>query len=124
MALHITGIILGFLMVSLFYKYKAFVFKRHLNNFSHLILKDKTRIFYTEGNNIFSCCPSTDTELESVKALFTEKEKELVMAVAKVEEMTRQLEAIRNDRSSAKNGTQNPAALELEKLRKELMVSY
>lgn len=67
---------------------------------------------------------STDTELESVKALFTEKEKELVMAVAKVEEMTRQLEAIRNDRSSAKNGTQNPAAFELEKLRKELMVSY
>lgn len=47
-----------------------------------------------------------------------------MMAVAKVEEMTRQLEAIRNDRSSAKNGTQNPAALELEKLRKELMVSY
>lgn len=63
-----------------------------------------------------------NTELESVKALFTEKEKELVMAVAKVEEMTRQLEAIRNDRSSAKNGTQNPAALELEKLRKELMI--
>ncbi|XP_061173781.1 apoptosis-stimulating of p53 protein 1-like isoform X2 [Saccostrea echinata] len=65
---------------------------------------------------------SLNTELESVKALFTEKEKELVMAVAKVEDLTRQLEAIRQERASAKNGTQNPAAIELEKLRKELMV--
>ncbi|XP_078314634.1 apoptosis-stimulating of p53 protein 2-like isoform X6 [Crassostrea virginica] len=63
-----------------------------------------------------------NTELESVKALFTEKEKELVMAVAKVEELTRQLERIRHDRSSAKNGTQSAAALELDKLRKELMI--
>jgi hypothetical protein len=73
----------------------------------------------TESHVLFS-----DTELESVKALFTEKEKELVMAVAKVEEMTRQLETIRQDRASTKNGTQNPAAAELDKLRKELMVSF
>lgn len=79
--------------------------------------------FFAFGEMTCFCVCFVDTELESVKALFTEKEKELVMAVAKVEELTRQLERIRHDRSSAKNGTQSAAALELDKLRKELMVS-
>ncbi|XP_060553834.1 apoptosis-stimulating of p53 protein 2-like [Ruditapes philippinarum] len=62
-------------------------------------------------------------ELESIKALFNEKEKELAMAVAKVEEMTRQLEEIRSGRVKASTNTQSPAALaELEKLKKELMI--
>jgi hypothetical protein len=36
--------------------------------------------------------------------LFTEKEKELVMAVAKVEQLTQQLEEIRTERANQKNG--------------------
>ena len=67
----------------------------------------------------------SDSELETVKALFNEKEKELAMAVTKVDELTRQLEGIQKGNLNGKNGdsTHNAAAAELEKLRKELMVS-
>ncbi|XP_060077098.1 apoptosis-stimulating of p53 protein 2-like [Ylistrum balloti] len=66
---------------------------------------------------------SINSELESVKSLFSEKEKELVMAVAKVEELTRQLEEIRHDKESViKTSGQNTAKLELDKLKKELMM--
>lgn len=58
-----------------------------------------------------------------MKALFTEKEKELVMAVAKVEQLTQQLEDIRKERTVQKNGEKSAAAIELEKLKQELMVS-
>lgn len=62
--------------------------------------------------------------MESVKALFSEKEKELVMAVAKVETLTKQLEDIQEEKSKVKNGdNQSAAAFELEKLKKELLVS-
>jgi len=68
--------------------------------------------------------PIADYELESIKALFNEKEKELAVAVAKVEEMTRQLEEIRSGRIKSATNTPSPAALaELEKLKKELVVS-
>lgn len=113
-------------------------------------------------------------DLDSIRALFSEKEKELTLAVAKVEALTRQLEDLRKDRrgplnliagltssttttiknctnllvnnnstsssanSSANNGnnskaaannnnhqiiTSSPTARELDKLRRELMVS-
>lgn len=62
-------------------------------------------------------------ELESIKALFNEKEKELAMAVTKVEEMTRQLEEIRSGRVKVNTNNHSPAAMaELEKLKKELMI--
>ena len=65
-----------------------------------------------------------DWELESIKSLFNEKEKELAMAVAKVEEMTRQLEDIRSGKVKSATNNQSPAAMaELEKLKKELVVS-
>ncbi|XP_055593309.1 apoptosis-stimulating of p53 protein 1 [Uranotaenia lowii] len=70
-------------------------------------------------------------DLDSIRALFSEKEKELTLAVAKVEALTRQLEDLRRDRRGALNlfsGIPNnpqinnsPAALELDKLRRELM---
>ncbi|KFM66423.1 Apoptosis-stimulating of p53 protein 1, partial [Stegodyphus mimosarum] len=62
-------------------------------------------------------------ELESIRALFNEKEKELSMAVAKVEELTRQLEEVRRgDVSGLKHGTSpSPAALEFQKLKRELL---
>lgn len=62
--------------------------------------------------------------MESIRALFNEKEKELSVAVAKVEELTLQLEELQRGRNS--NSGQMPpssAAVELEKLRAELMVS-
>lgn len=62
--------------------------------------------------------------MESLRAVFNEKEKELSLAVAKVEELTRQLEDLRRtNKDQPPNGQQSAAAAELEKLRRELMVS-
>jgi len=78
-------------------------------------------------------------DLDSIRALFSEKEKELSLAVAKVEALTRQLEDLRRDRrgplnlipGNGNNGAganqqiaTSPAARELDKLRRELMVSF
>lgn len=73
---------------------------------------------------------STGNDLDSIRALFSEKEKELSLAVAKVEALTRQLEELRRDRRGLSlitnngNNQQPPSqsARELEKLRRELMV--
>lgn len=59
------------------------------------------------------------SDLDSIRALFNEKEKELSMAVAKVEELTRQLEELRRGR---RENAPPSTAQELEKLRRELMV--
>uniref|UniRef100_A0A182J9K3 Uncharacterized protein n=1 Tax=Anopheles atroparvus TaxID=41427 RepID=A0A182J9K3_ANOAO len=74
-------------------------------------------------------------DLDSIRALFSEKEKELTLAVAKVEALTRQLEELRRDRrgggngpnaiafnlnQNSPNGNASSAAKELEKLRLEL----
>lgn len=73
--------------------------------------------------------------MDSIRALFSEKEKELSLAVAKVDVLTRQLEDLRRDRRhpiSLLNGNAVPGATqqlppqasrELEKLRRELIVS-
>lgn len=61
------------------------------------------------------------SDLDSIRALFNEKEKELSLAVAKVEELTRQLEELRRGRSA--RDPPPASALELDKLRRELMVS-
>lgn len=84
------------------------------------------------------------SDLDCIRALFNEKEKELSLAVAKVEELTRQLEELRGRQNAVGTGagggstgslgggltsaTSNghlvtPASAELEKLRRELMVS-
>ncbi|XP_077288146.1 ankyrin-repeat, SH3-domain, and Proline-rich-region containing Protein isoform X3 [Arctopsyche grandis] len=68
----------------------------------------------TNLNNV-----ALSNDLESIRALFNEKEKELSVAVAKVEELTRQLEEVRRGRAPPRG--QPPAALELDKLRRELM---
>lgn len=112
---------------------------------------------------VFNCFPFIfllGNDLDSIRALFSEKEKELSLAVAKVEALTKQLEEIRRDRrgplnlinglgtgagsainvtnsivtsnglsinstnnigSNSNNSTS--AARELDKLRRELMVS-
>jgi hypothetical protein len=72
------------------------------------------------------CFRVSASDLDSIRALFNEKEKELCMAVAKVEELTRQLEEVKRGRASGPHNANNAptvAALELEKLRRELMVS-
>lgn len=70
------------------------------------------------------------SELDSIKALFTEKEKELSVAVSKVEELTKQLDELRKGSSHvngpAKDGVSDSFIAsnnELDKLRKELLVS-
>lgn len=73
-----------------------------------------------------------NNDLDSIRALFSEKEKELSLAVAKVDALTRQLEELRRDRrgtinilSSTATGLNqqynSPSIRELEKLRRELM---
>merc|ERR1719195_1056147 len=57
------------------------------------------------------------TDLESIRLLFNEKEKELAMAVVKVDELTAQLEELR---SGKVNLNYPPQVVELEKLRREL----
>ena len=70
-------------------------------------------------NLLFLLFPAS--ELQSIKALFNEKEKELSVAVVKVESLTRQLEDLR--RGSATEGNKpSPAHNELDKLKQELMV--
>ncbi|XP_064600182.1 apoptosis-stimulating of p53 protein 1-like isoform X2 [Liolophura sinensis] len=65
---------------------------------------------------------SLTSELEGIKSLFNEKEKELAMAVAKVEELTTQLESLRAGKASSMNNNTSLASIELEKLRKELIL--
>jgi hypothetical protein len=60
-------------------------------------------------------------ELESIRSLFTEKEKELSLAVQRVDELSRQLDALRRGRNQDNNA--NTALTELARLRKELAVS-
>ncbi|XP_018319682.1 apoptosis-stimulating of p53 protein 2 isoform X2 [Agrilus planipennis] len=72
------------------------------------------QVDHHKQNNI-----SLTSDLESIRALFNEKEKELSLAVAKVEELTRQLEELRRGRNQ--DDTPPAAALELDKLRRELM---
>ncbi|KAF8763355.1 apoptosis-stimulating of p53 protein 1-like isoform X2 [Argiope bruennichi] len=60
------------------------------------------------------------TELDSIRALFCEKEKELNLAVNKVDELTRQLDEIRNNKNR-KNCMVSSTASELENLRRELL---
>lgn len=61
-------------------------------------------------------------ELETMKALFNEKEKELSLAVSKVEELTRQLHLLRKSSSNVRENKQRADALmELDKLRSELL---
>ncbi|XP_068751749.1 uncharacterized protein [Montipora capricornis] len=61
-------------------------------------------------------------ELDSIRSLFLEKEKELAIAVTKVESLTQQLDKQRHGFSgSATSQTKTHQQLELERLRKELM---
>ncbi|XP_072031514.1 LOW QUALITY PROTEIN: apoptosis-stimulating of p53 protein 1-like [Amphiura filiformis] len=81
-------------------------------------LRGKVDTTKTTNNNL-------STELDTVRTLFTEKEKELVAAVAKVEELTHQLEDLKKGHlSNGVNGGymhQSPAALQLDRLRQELL---
>ena len=80
-----------------------------------------------------SFCLIAAAELETIKALFNEKEKELSVAVNKVEELTRQLDELRNGKrkplgnsnlaNMANEKNENIAISELEKLKQELDVS-
>jgi len=60
---------------------------------------------------------SVSADLEAIRSLFTEKEKELGLAVRKVEDLTRQLDDLRNGRV---NNHFPPQMVELERLRREL----
>nr|XP_006824150.1 PREDICTED: apoptosis-stimulating of p53 protein 1-like [Saccoglossus kowalevskii] len=74
----------------------------------------------TKTNNV-----SLTSELETIRQLFSEKEKELAIAVSKVDELTEQLEMLRKGKINGLNGDSmynTPAAAEVERLKKELMI--
>eukprot|EP00095_Tigriopus_kingsejongensis_P009602 maker-scaffold832_size90819-snap-gene-0.15 protein:Tk09602 transcript:maker-scaffold832_size90819-snap-gene-0.15-mRNA-1 annotation:"PREDICTED: uncharacterized protein LOC100870125" len=56
-------------------------------------------------------------DLDSIRALFSDKEKELTVAVRKVDDLTHQLEDLRSGRV---NNVYPPQVMELERLRREL----
>jgi apoptosis-stimulating of p53 protein 1 len=60
---------------------------------------------------------SVSADLDSIRALFTDKEKELTMAVRKVDDLTHQLDDLRTGRVS---NHYPPQMVELERLRREL----
>ena len=64
--------------------------------------------------------------MDSIGALFSEKEKEISLAVVKVEVPTRQLEDLRRNRRCPINviNDGNSTSRELYKLRRKLMVSF
>lgn len=106
-----------------------------------LLLSLLFSLFLLYSHYSSSVLPSAASDLDCIRALFNEKEKELSLAVAKVEELTRQLEELRGRQNAPAGGgsagsiggsltgaTGNghlvtPASAELEKLRRELMVS-
>merc|ERR1719376_120094 len=69
---------------------------------------------------------SVTADLESIRGLFNEKEKELSMAVQKVDELTHQLEELRRGSTAISGNHSNsqqrypPQLVELERLRREL----
>lgn len=60
-------------------------------------------------------------EIEQMNSLFQQKQRELVLAVSKVEELTRQLEMLKNGRIDGHHDSQSAVA-ELDRLYKELQV--
>ena len=62
-------------------------------------------------------------DLESIKAFFSKKEKELAVAVAKAEALARQIDGLRAGRGISLNGLDASQLAQLEKLRDELAVS-
>lgn len=65
--------------------------------------------------------PSSVEEIEQMNSLFQQKQRELVLAVSKVEELTRQLEMLKNGRIDGYHDNQSAVA-ELDRLYKELQV--
>lgn len=60
-------------------------------------------------------------EIEQMNSLFQQKQKELVVAVSKVEELSRQLEMLKNGKMDSFHDNQSSVA-ELDLLYKELQV--
>lgn len=58
-----------------------------------------------------------------MNSLFQQKQRELVLAVSKVEELTRQLEMLKNGRIDGHHDNQSAVA-ELDRLYKELQVCH
>ena len=71
--------------------------------------------------------PSAAAELETMKTMFSEKEQELATTRTRAEQLGRQLEGVKVGRvngNTAANDTVAAEFLEIEKLRKDLVVSF
>lgn len=66
-------------------------------------------------------CPLSVEEIEQMNNLFQQKQRELVMAASKVEELNRQLELLKNGKVDNLHDNQSSVA-ELDRLYKELQV--
>lgn len=63
-------------------------------------------------------------ELESIRSLFNEKEKELAVSLAKVEALTRQLEELKNGINNQYNHINSKVNIEINKLKQEILVRF
>lgn len=63
-------------------------------------------------------------ELESIRSLFNEKEKELAVSLAKVEALTRQLEELKNGINNQYNHVNSKVNIEINKLKQEILVRF
>ena len=88
----------------------------------HLRLPGKRSLLIFLFNNSCFSCSSLVEEIEQMNSLFQQKQRELVLAVSKVEELTRQLEMLKNGRIDGHHDNQSAVA-ELDRLYKELQVS-
>lgn len=71
---------------------------------------------------LVSALPAAVEEIEEMNSLFQQKQRELVLAVSRVEELTRQLEMLKNGRIDGHHDGQSAVA-ELDRLYKELQVT-
>lgn len=88
----------------------------------HLRLPGKRSLLIFLFNNSCFSRSSLVEEIEQMNSLFQQKQRELVLAVSKVEELTRQLEMLKNGRIDGHHDNQSAVA-ELDRLYKELQVS-
>ena len=63
-------------------------------------------------------------ELESIRSLFNEKEKESAVSLAKVEALTRQLEELKNGINNQYNHVNSKVNIEINKLKQEILVRF
>ena len=89
---------------------------------SHSAINNANLSYDTQVDTTRMSTASLTTDLDAMRQLFSLKEQEMVAAVTRVEELTRQLELLRTAGGGG-GGGEGHHRNELDKLRRELLVS-